>query len=181
MVVASDSCSIQAKEIPWILGRKSGKHPIGCGSFHQQKTLPNVAYLTKKTVDSVAFWDPGFRGGGGIFAGKATHGKAYFIFPSPDHPCLRGNSGLGRVEVGCAGERISEEKVDAERHAWMERTRELESIIIEMQKGTEPKPLRPAERLRQVFGPSSPLAKGASPRTMKCVELKNHSAPSANT
>ena len=41
-------------------------------------------------------------------------------------------------------ERISEEKVDAERHAWMERTRELESIIIEMQKGTEPKPLRPA-------------------------------------
>jgi len=69
-------------------------------------------------------------------------------------------------------ERISEEKVDAERHAWMERTRELESIIIEMQKGTEPKPLRPAERLRQVFGPSSPLAKGASPRTMKCVELE---------
>jgi hypothetical protein len=69
-------------------------------------------------------------------------------------------------------ERISEEKVDAERHAWMERTRELEGIIIEMQKGTEPKPLRPAERLRQVFGPSSPLAKGASPRTMKCAELE---------
>ena len=46
-------------------------------------------------------------------------------------------------------ERISEEKVTAERHAWMERTRELEGIIIEMQKGTEPKPLRPAERLRQ--------------------------------
>ncbi|MBT8407136.1 MAG: hypothetical protein KJP05_06745 [Deltaproteobacteria bacterium] len=69
-------------------------------------------------------------------------------------------------------ERISEEKVTAERHAWMERTRELEGIIIEMQKGTEPKPLRPAERLRQVFGPSSPLAKGASPRTMKCVELE---------
>ena len=69
-------------------------------------------------------------------------------------------------------ERISEEKVNAERHAWMERTRELEGIIIEMQKGMEPKPLRPAERLRQVFGPSSPLAKGASPRTMKCVELE---------
>ena len=69
-------------------------------------------------------------------------------------------------------ERISEEKVNAERHAWMERTRELEGIIIEMQKGTESKPLRPAERLRQVFGPSSPLAKGASPRTMKCVELE---------
>jgi hypothetical protein len=69
-------------------------------------------------------------------------------------------------------ERISEEKVNAERHAWMERTRELEGIIIEMQKGTEPKPLRPAERLRQVFGPSSPLAKGAAPRTMKCVELE---------
>ena len=69
-------------------------------------------------------------------------------------------------------ERISEEKVDAERHAWMERTRELEGIIIEMQKGTEPKPLRPAERLRQVFGPSSPLAKGAAPRTLKCVELE---------
>lgn len=69
-------------------------------------------------------------------------------------------------------ERISEEKVNAERDAWMERTRELEGIIIEMQKGTEPKPLRPAERLRQVFGPSSPLAKGAAPRTMKCVELE---------
>jgi hypothetical protein len=69
-------------------------------------------------------------------------------------------------------EKISEQKVDAERHAWMERTRELEGIIIEMQKGMEPKPLRPAERLRQVFGPSSPLAKGASPRTMKCVELE---------
>jgi hypothetical protein len=69
-------------------------------------------------------------------------------------------------------EKISEERVDAERHAWMERTRELEGIIIEMQKGVEPKPLRPAERLRQVFGPSSPLAKGFSPRTMKCAELK---------
>jgi hypothetical protein len=69
-------------------------------------------------------------------------------------------------------EKISEEKVNAERHAWMERTRELEGIIIEMQKGTEPKPLRPAERLRQVFGPSSPLAKGAAPSTMKCVELE---------
>jgi hypothetical protein len=69
-------------------------------------------------------------------------------------------------------EKISEERVDAERHAWMERTRELERIIIEMQKGVEPKPLRPAERLRQVFGPSSPLAKGFSPRTMKCAELE---------
>jgi hypothetical protein len=69
-------------------------------------------------------------------------------------------------------ERISEEKVNAERNAWMERTRELEGIIIEMQNGAEPKPLRPAERLRQVFGPSSPLAKGAAPRTMKCVELE---------
>jgi hypothetical protein len=69
-------------------------------------------------------------------------------------------------------ERISEEKVSAERNAWMERTRELEGIIIEMQNGAEPKPLRPAERLRQVFGPSSPLAKGAAPRTMKCVELE---------
>jgi hypothetical protein len=69
-------------------------------------------------------------------------------------------------------EKISEQKVDAERHAWMERTRELEGIIIEMQKGMEPKPLRPAERLRQVFGHSSPLAKGASPRNMKCVELE---------
>jgi len=69
-------------------------------------------------------------------------------------------------------EKIAEERVNAERHAWMERTRELEGIIIEMQKGVEPKPLRPAERLRQVFGPSSPLAKGFSPRTMKCAELE---------
>lgn len=69
-------------------------------------------------------------------------------------------------------EKISEERVDAERQAWMERTRELESIIIEMQKGVESQPLRPAERLRQVFGPASPLAKGASPRTMKCEELE---------
>ena len=36
----SKACNIQAKEIPWIFGRKSGKHPMGCGSFHQQKTLP---------------------------------------------------------------------------------------------------------------------------------------------
>ena len=71
--------------------------------FTSRKLYPNVAYLTRKTVDSVAFWNPGFRGGGGISAGKATHGKAYFIFPSPDHPRHRGNSGLGRVEVGCAG------------------------------------------------------------------------------
>jgi hypothetical protein len=69
-------------------------------------------------------------------------------------------------------EKISEERVDAERQAWMERTRELEGIIIEMQKGVEPKLLRPAERLRQVFGPSSPLAKGFSPKTMKCAELE---------
>ena len=71
--------------------------------FTSRKLYPNVAYLPKKTVDSVTFWDPGFRGGGGISAGKANHGKTYFIFPSPDRPYHRGNSGLGRVEVGCAG------------------------------------------------------------------------------
>ncbi|MFA9435423.1 MAG: hypothetical protein ACERKR_12160, partial [Deltaproteobacteria bacterium] len=43
--------------------------------FTIRKLYPNVAYLPKKTVDSVAFWDPAFRGGGGIPAGKANHGE----------------------------------------------------------------------------------------------------------
>ncbi len=69
-------------------------------------------------------------------------------------------------------EKIAEKKVDAERRAWMDRTQQLEGIIIEMQRGKEPKPLLPTERLSQVFGPTSPLAKGASPTGMTCPELE---------
>jgi hypothetical protein len=70
-------------------------------------------------------------------------------------------------------EKISGEKIEEERHGWMERTQELESIIFELQQGKEFKPLLPAERLSQVFGPTSPLVKGASPRSMKCEELED--------
>lgn len=70
-------------------------------------------------------------------------------------------------------EKVAGEKVKEERHGWMERTQELESIILELQQGKEFKPLLPAERLSQVFGPTSPLVKGASPRSMKCEELED--------
>jgi len=70
-------------------------------------------------------------------------------------------------------EKIAGEKIEEERHSWMDRTQELESIILELQQGREFKPLLPAERLSQVFGPTSPLVKGASPRSMKCEELED--------
>ena len=38
-------------------------------------------------------------------------------------------------------DKIAEGKIDDERQAWMERTRELETIILEMQEGKEPKPV----------------------------------------
>jgi len=69
-------------------------------------------------------------------------------------------------------EKIAGEKLEEERQGWMERTQELESIILELQQGKEFKPLLPAERLSQAFGPTSPLVKGASPRSMKCEELE---------
>jgi hypothetical protein len=69
-------------------------------------------------------------------------------------------------------EKIAGEKIKEERQGWMERTQELESMIQELQQGKESKPLLPAERLSQVFGPASPLVKGASPRSLKCQELE---------
>jgi hypothetical protein len=69
-------------------------------------------------------------------------------------------------------DKIAEKKIDAERRAWMERTRELEGIIIEIQKGKEPLPLLPMERLSQVFGPTSPLVKGVTPSNLKCPQLE---------
>ena len=69
-------------------------------------------------------------------------------------------------------EKIAGEKIEEERQGWMERTQELESIIQELQQGKEFKPLLPAERMSQVFGPASPLVKGASPRILKCQELE---------
>jgi len=69
-------------------------------------------------------------------------------------------------------EKIAEEKIEAERQAWMERTRELEGIIVELQEGKEPKPLLPVERFSQVFGPTSPLVKGESPQNIECRELE---------
>jgi len=70
-------------------------------------------------------------------------------------------------------EKIAGEKIDEERQGWMERTQELEAIILELQQGKEFRPFLPAERLSQVFGPTSPLVKGASPRSMKCEELED--------
>ena len=70
-------------------------------------------------------------------------------------------------------EKIAGEKIEEERQGWMERTQELEAMILELQQGKEFKPLLPAERLSQVFGPTSPLVKGASPRSMKCEELED--------
>jgi hypothetical protein len=70
-------------------------------------------------------------------------------------------------------EKIAGEKIEEERQAWMYRTRELEGIILQLQQGRQFKPLLPAERLSQVFGPTSPLVKGVSPRSMKCEELED--------
>ena len=69
--------------------------------------------------------------------------------------------------------KIAGEKIEEERQGWMQRTQELESIILELQQGKEFKPLLPAERLSQAFGPTSPLVKGASPRSMQCEELED--------
>jgi hypothetical protein len=70
-------------------------------------------------------------------------------------------------------EKIAGEKIEEERRGWMDRTRELEEIILQLQQGRQFKPLLPAERLSQVFGPTCPLVKGASPRSMKCEELED--------
>ena len=70
-------------------------------------------------------------------------------------------------------EKIAGEKIEEERRGWMDRTRELEGIILQLQQGRQFKPLLPAERLSQVFGPTCPLVKGASPRSMKCEELED--------
>ena len=68
-------------------------------------------------------------------------------------------------------DKIAESRMDDERKAWMERTRELETIILEMQEGKESRPVLSTERLSQVFAPTSPLLKGASPSSMECKEL----------
>jgi hypothetical protein len=70
-------------------------------------------------------------------------------------------------------DKIAGEKIEEERQAWMARTQELEGIILQLQQGRQFKPLLPAERLSQVFGPTSPLVKGASPRSMECEELED--------
>jgi hypothetical protein len=69
-------------------------------------------------------------------------------------------------------DKIAAGKIEEERQAWMERTRELEKVIVELQEGKEPKPLLPVERFSQVFGPTSPLVKGESPQNMACRELE---------
>jgi len=69
-------------------------------------------------------------------------------------------------------EKITEKPIAAERQAWMQRTRELENIIMELQEGKEAKPLLPAERFSQAFGPTSPLVSGASPKSMDCRQLE---------
>ena len=69
-------------------------------------------------------------------------------------------------------DKIAETKIEDERQAWIERTRELETIILEMQEGKEAKPVLSTERLSQVFPPTSPLLKGTSPSSIECKELE---------
>jgi hypothetical protein len=69
-------------------------------------------------------------------------------------------------------EKITEEPIAAERQAWMQRTQELENIILQMQEEKEAKPLFPSERFSQAFGPTSPLVRGASPKSMECRQLE---------
>jgi len=69
-------------------------------------------------------------------------------------------------------EKLAERPIAAERRAWMQRTQELEDIILKMQKGREAKPLLPAERLNQAFGPTSPLVRAASPKSLQCQQLE---------
>ncbi|UCG12350.1 MAG: hypothetical protein JSU72_17930 [Deltaproteobacteria bacterium] len=69
-------------------------------------------------------------------------------------------------------EKITEKAIVAERQAWLERTRQLEGIITQMQEGQEPGSAIPPERLALVFGTSSPLVKGSSPKSMDCRELE---------
>ena len=70
-------------------------------------------------------------------------------------------------------QKIAKEPLEAERQAWIQRTQELENIILQMQKGKEAKPLLPTERMTQAFGPSSPLIRGASPKSMECQQLED--------
>jgi hypothetical protein len=69
-------------------------------------------------------------------------------------------------------EKLAERPIAAERRAWMQRTQELEDTILKMQKGKEAKPLLPAERLSQAFGPTSPLVRAASPKSLECGQLE---------
>ena len=69
-------------------------------------------------------------------------------------------------------DKIAKSKIDDERQAWIERTRELETIILEMQDGKEAKPVLSTERLSQAFAPTSPLLRGASPSSIECKELE---------
>jgi hypothetical protein len=69
-------------------------------------------------------------------------------------------------------EKLAGQAVEAERQAWIQRTRELEQLISRMEREKGPQVLLPEERLSEVFGPDSPLVEGLSPRGMKCRELE---------
>lgn len=69
-------------------------------------------------------------------------------------------------------EKITEKPIADERQAWMQRTQELENIILQMEEAKEAKPLFPSERFSQAFGPTSPLVRGASPKSMECRQLE---------
>ena len=68
-------------------------------------------------------------------------------------------------------EKIARKAVLAERREWMKRTQELESILGQMRREEPAAPL-PTERLRQVFGPDTPLLQGLSPKNMRCRQLE---------
>jgi hypothetical protein len=62
--------------------------------------------------------------------------------------------------------------MESERRDWVHRTQELEGTIARLEHERQPMQAASAERLAQVFGASSPLARGVSPSKLQCQELE---------
>lgn len=69
-------------------------------------------------------------------------------------------------------DRITKQAVLSERQAWKKRTRELENRLAQMREEEKAEKPLGRERLIQVFGADSPLAKGMSPEEMNCEALE---------
>jgi hypothetical protein len=68
--------------------------------------------------------------------------------------------------------RVSKKAVLAERSAWVKKTQELQNTINQMRREEKVRGQLSVERLKQVFGPESPLLRGVSPQNMRCQELE---------